>query len=44
MSSGQGSPEKKEAREVGMRGRGPGQMGVVEKAKNPTGALRRLLG
>jgi len=44
MSGGQGSPEKKEAREVGMRGRGPGQMGVVEKAKNPTGALRRLLG
>ena len=44
MSNGQGSPEKKEAREVGMRGRGPGQMGVVEKAKNPTGALRRLLG
>jgi len=44
MSGGQGSPEKKEAREVGMRGRGPGQMGAIEKAKNPAGALRRLLG
>ena len=44
MSSPQGSSDKREGKQMGMGGRGPGQMGHVEKAKDPRGALERLLG
>ena len=44
MSNPQGSPEKQDKQQAGMQGRGPGMMGHVEKAKDPRGALQRLLG
>jgi len=44
VSSPQGSSDKREGKQMGMGGRGPGQMGHVEKAKDPRGALERLLG
>jgi ATP-binding cassette, subfamily B, multidrug efflux pump len=44
VSNPQGSTDKRDKPQVGMGGRGPGMMGHVEKAKDPRGALRRLLG
>jgi ATP-binding cassette subfamily B protein len=38
------SKDKKTEQRRGMMHRGPGRMGSVEKAKDPKGALRRLLG
>ena len=44
MSKPQDSLDKQDRQQMGMGGRGPGMMGNVEKAKDPRGALERLLG